>query len=109
MRRNHTTRNPHDPRVIREDENSSDRGAIFIPNKATITAESGKQEPSLTREFDALRELVFKASIDPSLHVQWIWLRGLTTMLEKFGPKKWKLLPIHPERHKTAMNMHIME
>ena len=30
-------------------------------NKTTITAESGKQDLFITREFDAPRELVFKA------------------------------------------------
>ncbi|VVB64616.1 Uncharacterised protein [uncultured archaeon] len=39
-------------------------------NKTTITAESGKQELLITREFDAPRELIFKAFTDPKLYVQ---------------------------------------
>src|SRR5947199_5482580 len=39
-------------------------------NKTTILAEPGKQEMLITREFDAPRELVFKAFTDPELYVQ---------------------------------------
>lgn len=57
-------------------------------NKPTkITAEPGKQEIVIEREFDALRELVFKAFTDPKLYVQWLGPRGLTTKLETFEPR----------------------
>jgi uncharacterized protein YndB with AHSA1/START domain len=55
-------------------------------NKTTITAEPGKQELFVTREFDAPRELVFKAHTDPKLFAQWIGPRGLNTSLETFEP-----------------------
>ena len=55
-------------------------------NPTTITAEPGKQELFITREFDAPRELVFKAHTDPNLFVQWLGPRGLTTTLETFEP-----------------------
>ena len=55
-------------------------------NKTTITAEPGKQELFVTREFDAPRELVFRAHTDPNLFVQWIGPRGLNTTLEVFEP-----------------------
>lgn len=41
-------------------------------NKTTVTAEPGKQELFITREFDAPRELVYKAHVDPILFVQWL-------------------------------------
>jgi len=53
-------------------------------NKTTITAEPGKQELFITREFDAPREMVFKAHTDPNLFAQWIGPRGLVTTLETF-------------------------
>jgi uncharacterized protein YndB with AHSA1/START domain len=56
-------------------------------NKTKITAEAGKQELFITREFDAPRELVFKAHIDPELYVQWIGPKRLTTTLMKFEPR----------------------
>ena len=55
-------------------------------NKTTITAEPGKQELFVIREFDAPRELVFKAHTDPNLFVQWIGPRSLTTTLDVFEP-----------------------
>lgn len=55
-------------------------------NKTTITADPGKQELFITREFDAPRELVFKAHTEPDLFVQWLGPRGLTTTLETFEP-----------------------
>ena len=55
-------------------------------NKTSIVAEPGKQEIFITREFDAPRELVFKAHIDPKLFVQWIGPHGLETTLETFEP-----------------------
>ena len=54
---------------------------------AKITVEPGKQELFIEREFDAPRELVFKAFIDPEIYAQWIGPRGLTTTLEMFEPR----------------------
>lgn len=56
-------------------------------NKTKIIAEPGKQEILVIREFDAPRELVFKAFTDPELYVQWLGPKGYTTKLETFEPK----------------------
>ena len=40
-------------------------------NNTTVTAEPGKQEMIITREFDAPRELVFQAFTNPELVPQW--------------------------------------
>ncbi|HMB22251.1 MAG: SRPBCC family protein [Chloroflexota bacterium] len=64
-------------------------------NKTTITAEPGKQELFITREFDAPRELVFKAHTDPELYAQWLGPRGLTTRFEVFEPAsggRWRFV-----------------
>lgn len=58
-----------------------------MANKTTVTAEDGKQELFITREFDAPRERVFKAHTDPELYVQWLGPRELTMTLEKFEPR----------------------
>lgn len=55
-------------------------------NKTTITAEPGKQELFITREFDAPRELVFRAHTDPDLYARWLGPRGLATSFETFEP-----------------------
>ncbi len=64
-------------------------------NKTTITAEPGKQEILITREFDAPRELVFKAFTDPELYVQWLGPRRLTMTLDTFEPRnggRWRYI-----------------
>jgi|SRR5688572_17757711 len=64
-------------------------------NKTTITAEPGKQELFVTREFDAPHELVFKAHTEPDLFVRWLGPRGLTTTFEMFEPVsggKWRFI-----------------
>jgi uncharacterized protein YndB with AHSA1/START domain len=53
-------------------------------NKTKITAEAGRHDILITREFDAPRELVFKAFTDPELYVQWLGPRRLKMTLEKF-------------------------
>jgi uncharacterized protein YndB with AHSA1/START domain len=56
-------------------------------NPTKITAEPGKQEIIIEREFDAPRELVFKAFTDPKLYAQWLGPRGLAMKLETFEPR----------------------
>jgi len=56
-------------------------------NQTKIAAEPGKQEIFITREFDAPRELVFKAFTDPKLYTQWLRPRRLTMTLETFEPR----------------------
>ncbi len=52
-------------------------------NKTKMIAEPEKQEIVITREFDAPRELVFKAFTDPKAIPQWWGPRYLTTTVEK--------------------------
>lgn len=56
-------------------------------NQTKIIATPGSQEFFTTREFDAPRELVFKAFTDPKLYVQWLGPRELTMTIEKFEPR----------------------
>ena len=55
--------------------------------KTTIIAEPGKQELFIIREFDAPRELVFKAFTDPKLLVQWMGPKDLTMKIDKMEVK----------------------
>jgi len=64
-------------------------------NKTVITAEPGKQELFITREFDAPRELVFQAHTDPELYARWVGPRDLTMALETFEPVsggRWRFI-----------------
>jgi len=59
-------------------------------NETVVKAEPGKQDLFITRDFDASRELVFKAFTDPQLYVQWLLgprKLGLTMTLDKFEPR----------------------
>ena len=43
-----------------------------MKNQTKIIAEKGKQEVFIIREFDAPREMVFRAHADPDLLMQWL-------------------------------------
>jgi uncharacterized protein YndB with AHSA1/START domain len=45
-------------------------------NKTTITAEPGKQELFITREFDAPVDLVFNAHTNAEIYAQWLGPHG---------------------------------
>nr|WP_303715036.1 SRPBCC family protein [Methanoculleus marisnigri] len=74
----------------RSDEPTAGRGmsqgeqVLKERNPTRITAEPGKQEMIVTREFDAPRDLIFRAHTDPKLYEQWIGPRGFTTKIETF-------------------------
>ena len=60
-----------------------------------ILAEPGKQEIVITREFDAPRDLVFKAVTDPKLIPQWWGPRYLTTEVDKMDVRpggQWRFI-----------------
>ncbi len=66
-----------------------------MANRTQITAEPRKQEICITREFDAPRELVFKAHTDPELYVQWLGPRELRMTIETFEPRnggRWRYI-----------------
>jgi uncharacterized protein YndB with AHSA1/START domain len=76
-------------------------------NKTNITAEPGKQELFITREFDAPRKLVFKAFTDPTLYVQWLGPRRFTMRLETFNPKSggtWRY--VHTDQNGNEYGFH---
>lgn len=50
----------------------------------TITAEPGLPFIELVREFDAPRELIYRAHTDPELLVQWLGPRRLTMTVDRF-------------------------
>jgi len=64
-------------------------------NQTHILAEPGKQEIVITREFDAPRELVFKACTDPTLLAQWWGPRYLSTEVDKMDVRpggEWRFI-----------------
>lgn len=74
-------------------------------NETKIIAEPGKQEVFIIREFDAPRELVFKAHTDPELFAQWIGPHGMATNLEAFEPVsggKYRFVQTAPDGNEYA-------
>lgn len=59
---------------------------VQTKNKTNIKAEPGKQELFISREFEAPRELVFKAYTDEKIYAQWLGPHGLETWFEVFEP-----------------------
>ena len=55
-------------------------------NKTTITQNPANRNSLSPREFDAPRELVFKAHTDPNLFVQWLGRMAYQMILETFEP-----------------------
>lgn len=54
-----------------------------MKNETKITAEPGKQEIWIEREFEAPRELVFKVTTDPTLLAQWWGPRNQAIEVDK--------------------------
>ncbi len=72
-----------------------------------ISAEPGTQEIRITREFDAPRELVFKAFTDPKLVPQWWGPRDLSTEVDKLDVRpggQWRFLNRDAEGNEYAFH-----
>lgn len=61
-------------------------GTTKSKNETKIIAEPGTNVITIIREFDAPRELVFRAYTEPDLYVRWLGPRGYAMNLEKFEP-----------------------
>lgn len=76
-------------------------------NKTKITAEPGSQEIIIERIFDAPRDIVFRAFVDPEAFVQWMGPRNLNMTLESFEPRdggSWRY--IHRDEEGNAYAFH---
>jgi uncharacterized protein YndB with AHSA1/START domain len=69
---------------LRRDDLPETKRDQRMANPTTITAEPGKMDILVIREFDAPRDLVFKAYTDPELVKQWLGPRRLKMIVEKF-------------------------
>jgi uncharacterized protein YndB with AHSA1/START domain len=59
----------------------------MMMTKLNVIAEPGKHDILITRDFNAPRELVFKALTDPALVPQWWGPRGVTTVVDQMEVK----------------------
>ena len=76
-------------------------------NKTVVTAEPGKQDLFIMREFDAPRDLVYRAHIDPNLFVQWIGPHGYEVALDYYEPVSGgKYRYIHKDKDGNEFGFH---
>ena len=69
-------------------------------SKTAIIAEPGIPMVIVAREFDAPRDLVFRAHTDPDLLVQWLGPRDLTTTVDRYEARNggaWRYLQTDAE------------
>jgi uncharacterized protein YndB with AHSA1/START domain len=72
-----------------------------------VTAEPGTPYIDFTREFDAPRDLLFRAHTDPELLVQWLGPRRLTMVIDRYDVEdggKWRY--IHRDQDGTEYGFH---
>ncbi len=75
--------------------------------KTQITAERGMPQIIITREFDAPRELVFRAFTEPELLVQWLGPRDLTMTIDQYDVRdggRWRY--VHKDAQGTEYGFH---
>lgn len=68
--------------------------------KTQITAEPGVPQIVITREFDAPRELLFRAYTDPDLLVRWLGPRRLTMTVDRLDNHdggRWRFIHRDPD------------
>lgn len=76
-------------------------------SKTAITAEPGMPQIIITREFNAPRELVFRAHTDPGLLVQWLGPRDLTLTIDRYDVRdggRWRY--VHTDAQGNAYGFH---
>jgi uncharacterized protein YndB with AHSA1/START domain len=69
-------------------------------NTTVITAEPGIPQIVIEREFDAPRELIFRAYTDPTLLVRWLGPRNLTMKIDRYEVRDggtWRYVHIDPD------------
>jgi uncharacterized protein YndB with AHSA1/START domain len=76
-------------------------------NKTQITAEPGIPQIIITGEFDAPRDLVFRAHTEPELLVQWLGPRDLVMTVDRYDVRdggRWRY--VHTDTHGNAWAFH---
>jgi uncharacterized protein YndB with AHSA1/START domain len=76
-------------------------------SKTQITAQPGMPQIIVTREFDAPRDLVFRAYTDPELLVRWLGPRDLALTVEHYDTRdggRWRY--VHTDARGNAYAFH---
>src|ERR1041385_7308959 len=78
-----------------------------MEQKTKINAEDGKQELTITREFDLPLELLFKAYVEPDIVEQWMGTKVLKLESKKHGSYQFETTD--PKGNKHGFNGAIHE
>ena len=76
-------------------------------NKTKLVAEPGKQDFFVEREFDAPRDLVFRAFNEPDLLIQWVGPDGMKMEIDKFDNRtggSYRFLHLDQQGNKYGFN-----
>jgi uncharacterized protein YndB with AHSA1/START domain len=76
-------------------------------NQTKVVAEPGKQELFITREFEAPRELVYKAFTDAALLTRWLGPCDMTMKIDVFQPGAggaWRFIHVDKHGNEYAFN-----
>lgn len=68
-------------------------------HKTTISAEDGKQELLVTREFDLPLELLFRAYVEPDIVEQWMGTKVLKLESQKHGSYQFETTDPQGNKH----------
>ena len=72
-----------------------------------VTSEPGSLEILVTREFDAPRDLVFRAFTEPDLLAQWLGPRGYEMKVDRFEARdggSWRYIHRDPQGNEFAFH-----
>jgi uncharacterized protein YndB with AHSA1/START domain len=75
--------------------------------KLEVVVEPGRQDIVITREFEAPRDVVFRAMTDPGLVGSWWGPRNLETIVDKMDPRpggQWRFVNRDPAGNDVAFN-----
>ena len=70
-----------------------------MERKTKINAEDGKQELTITREFDLPLELLFQAYVDPEIVEQWMGTKVLKLENKKHGSYQFETTDPKGNKH----------
>jgi uncharacterized protein YndB with AHSA1/START domain len=85
----------------------SKRGRTTIVSATRITAEPGLPFIDIEREFDAPRELLYRAYTEPDLLVQWLGPRKYEMIVDEYDPRdggRWRY--VHRDADGTEYGFH---
>jgi uncharacterized protein YndB with AHSA1/START domain len=77
-----------------------------MERKTKINAEDGKQELTITREFDLPLELLFRAYVEPEIIEQWMGTKVLKLENRKHGGYQFETTDLKGNKHGFSGTIH---